>query len=62
MATYKKKSSKSKTTSRAKNIESTKQVFDTLDVSASKTETFVYQYQNYIIGAILSILVLGFGS
>ena len=58
MATYKKKSSKSKTTSRAKNIESTKQVFDTLDVSASKTETFVNQYQNYIIGAILSILVL----
>ena len=58
MATYKKKSTKSKTTSRAKNIESTKQVFDTLDVSASKTETFVNQYQNYIIGAILSILVL----
>ena len=58
MATYKKKSSKSKTTTRSKNIESTKQVFDTLDVSASKTETFVNQYQNYIIGAILSILVL----
>ena len=58
MATYKKKSIKSKATSRSKNIESTKQVFDTLDVSASKTETFVNQYQNYIIGAILSILVL----
>jgi len=58
MATYKKRAIKSKSTSRAKNIESTKQVFETLDVSASKTETFVNQYQNYIIGAILSVLVL----
>ena len=58
MATYKKKSVKSKSSLKAKNIESTKQVFDTLDDSASKTETFVNQYQNYIIGAILSVLVL----
>ena len=58
MATYKKKSVKSKSSLKAKNIESTKQVFDTLDDSASKTETFVNQYQNYIIGAILSVIVL----
>ena len=58
MATYKKKSVKSKSSLKAKNIESTKQVFDTLDDGASKTETFVNQYQNYIIGAILSVLVL----
>ena len=58
MATYKKKSVKSKSSLKAKNIESTKQVFDTLDDSASKTETFVNQYQNYIIGTILSVLVL----
>ena len=58
MATYKKRANKSRSTTRAKNIESTKQVFETLDVSASKTETFVNQYQNYIIGAILSILLL----
>ena len=41
MATYKKKSVKSKSSLKDKNIESTKQVFDTLDDSASKTETFV---------------------
>ena len=58
MATYKKRSNKSKSSVRAKNIESTKQVFETLDDSASKTETFVSQYQNYIIGALLSVLVL----
>ena len=58
MATYKKKSVKSKSSLKAKNIESTKQVFDTLDDSASKTETFVNQYQNYIIGAILSVCLL----
>ena len=44
MATYKKKSVKTKSSLKAKNIESTKQVFDTLDDSASKTETFVNQY------------------
>ena len=58
MATYKKRANNSRSTTRAKNIESTKQVFETLDVSASKTETFVNQYQNYIIGAILSVLLL----
>ena len=58
MATYKKRAIKSRSAKRSKDIESTKQVFDTLDVSASKTETFVNQYQNYIIGTILSIIVI----
>ena len=58
MATYKKRAIKSRSVKRSKDIESTKQVFDTLDVSASKTETFVNQYQNYIIGTILSIIVI----
>ena len=58
MATYKKRAIKSRSSKRSKDIESTKQVFDTLDVSASKTETFVNQYQNYIIGTILSIIVI----
>ena len=58
MATYKKRAKKSRSTVIQKNIESTKQVFDSLDEGASKTETFVNKYQNYIIGSILSILVL----
>ncbi len=58
MATYKKRAIKSRSAKRSKDIESTKQVFDTLDVSASKTETFVNQYQNYIIGTILSVIVI----
>ena len=59
MATYKKKSKKTKSSSkRAKNIESTKQVFETLEEGASKTENFVNKYQNYIIGSILSVLIL----
>ena len=58
MATYKKRAIKSRSAKRSNDIESTKQVFDTLDVSASKTETFVNQYQNYIIGTILSIIVI----
>ena len=58
MATYKKRAIKSRSSKRSKDIESTKQVFDTLDVSASKTETFVNQYQNYIIGTILSTIVI----
>ena len=59
MATYKKRSKKTKSSSkRAKNIESTKQVFETLEEGASKTENFVNKYQNYIIGSILSVLIL----
>ena len=45
MATYKKRAKKSRSTVIQKNIESTKQVFDSLDEGASKTETFVNKYQ-----------------
>mgnify|MGYP001369385108 FL=1 len=52
MATYKKKASKSKSKgfdSSNKNS-TTAEVFETLDVNASKTELIVSKYQNYIIG------------
>lgn len=60
MATYKKRSRKniSKSNSNS-NLSSTKQVFETLDESASKTEIFVNKYQKYLSGAVL-ILVLIF--
>ena len=63
MATYKKKGFKS----RSKNLESSKdsttaEVFETLDVGASRTEMIVSKYQNYIIGivALSVIIVLGY--
>ena len=60
MATYKKRSRKniSKSNSNA-SLSSTKQVFESLDEGASKTEIFVSKYQKYLIGAI-SVLVLFF--
>ena len=60
MATYKKRSKRniSKSNSNA-NLSSTKQVFETLDEGASKTEIFVSKYQKYLISAI-SFLVLVF--
>ena len=52
MATYKKKASKSKSKDfdSFKNDSTTAEVFETLDVNASKTELIVSKYQNYIIG------------
>jgi len=52
MATYKKKASKSKSKDfdSSKNDSTTAEVFETLDVNASKTELIVSKYQNYIIG------------
>ena len=52
MATYKKKASKSKSKGfdSSKNDSTTAEVFETLDVNASKTELIVSKYQNYIIG------------
>ena len=52
MATYKKKASKlkSKGFDSSKNDSTTAEVFETLDVNASKTELIVSKYQNYIIG------------
>ena len=53
MATYKKrgnkKSIKSKSAQSIKNNSSTAEVFETLDVTASKTETIVARYQNHIL-------------
>jgi len=61
MATYKKKGFKS----RSKNFDSsvkdstTAEVFETLDVSASRTEMIVSKYQNYIIGIVgLSVIIV----
>ena len=64
MATYKKKASKSKSKGfdSSKNDSTTAEVFETLDVNASKTELIVSKYQNYIIGFVgLTVLaVLGY--
>ena len=59
MATYKKRSRKniSKSNSNA-NLSSTKQVFETLDESASKTEIFVNKYQKYLSGAVLVLVLI----
>ena len=46
MATYKKRSRKN-TSSSDSNLSSTKQVFETLDDGASRTEIFVNRYQKY---------------
>jgi tetratricopeptide (TPR) repeat protein len=64
MATYKKKGSKSKNKGFDSSTKesTTAEVFETLDVSASRTERIVAKYQNYIIGfvAIAIITVLGY--
>jgi tetratricopeptide (TPR) repeat protein len=64
MATYKKKGSKTKNKGfdSSKKESTTAEVFETLDVSASRSERFVAKYQNYIIGfvALSIIVVLGY--
>lgn len=60
MATYKKKSRKNTSKSNLDpNLSSTKQVFETLDEGATKTELFVNRYQKYLVGFI-TFLVLVF--
>tara|TARA_B100001063_G_scaffold53834_2_gene47867 strand:+ start:650 stop:1402 length:753 start_codon:yes stop_codon:yes gene_type:complete len=60
MATYKKRSRKNTSKSNLDpNLSSTKQVFETLDEGASKTELFVNRYQKYLVGFI-TFLVLVF--
>ena len=65
MATYKKKGSKTKNKGfdSSKKESTTAEVFETLDVSASRSERFVAKYQNYIIGfvalAVIVVLVMG---
>ena len=62
MATYRKKSikSRSKNSENSINESTTAEVFDSLDVGASKTELIVSKYQNYIISfvviAVFSVL------
>ncbi len=64
MATYKKKESKSKNKGfdSSKKDSTTAEVFESLDVNASKTEQVVAKYQNFIIGfvALAIIVVLGY--
>ena len=61
MATYKKKGFKRKTKDLDKNQSTTAEVFDTLDQSASSTEKIVAKYQNYIVGFVITIVVIVLG-
>lgn len=61
MATYKKKGFKRKTNNFDKNQSTTAEVFDTLDQSASSTERIVAKYQNYIIGFVLTVVIILLG-
>ena len=58
MATYKKKSNKLRKSRFTGENSSTKKVFDTLDVSASKSELIISKYQNYFLYGVLGLLVL----
>ena len=49
MSTYKKKSNKIRKSRVSNENSSTKKVFETLDTSASKSELFISNYQNYLI-------------
>ena len=57
MATYKKRSRKN-TSSSDPNSSSTKQVFETLDDGASRTEVFVNRYQKYLTGFVSLLLIM----
>ena len=61
MATYKKKGFKRKTKDLDKNQSTTAEVFDTLDQSASSTEKIVAKYQNYIVGFVITVVVIVLG-
>ena len=59
MATYKKRSkSKVDKPGVGNNVSSTKQVFESLDQGASKTEIFINKYQKLLIGLISGIVVV----
>ena len=65
MATYKKrgdkKSYKSKSGQDVKSQSSTAEVFETLDVTANRTESLVAKYQNYILSFMLLIVTISLG-
>ena len=59
MATYKKRSkSKVDKPGVGNNVSSTKQVFESLDQGASKTEIFINKYQKLIVGLISGIVIV----
>lgn len=62
MATYKKRGNKRSSQSKlAQNIEkqsSTAEVFETLDVTANRTESIVAKYQNYILSIMVVVVVI----
>ena len=65
MATYKKRgdkrSNKSKSTQNIENQSSTAEVFETLDLTANRTESIVAKYQNYILSIMLLVVVISLG-
>ena len=61
MATYKKKGLKRKASNTVTNQSTTAEVFDTLDQSASSTEKIVAKYQNYIVGGVITIVIMVLG-
>ena len=61
MATYKKKGLKRKASNTDNNQSTTAEVFDTLDQSASSTEKIVAKYQNYIVGGVITIVIMVLG-
>jgi tetratricopeptide (TPR) repeat protein len=61
MATYKKKGLKRKASNTVTNQSTTAEVFDTLDQSASTTEKIVAKYQNFIVGGVITIVIMVLG-
>ena len=61
MATYKKKGLKRKASNTDNNQSTTAEVFDTLDQSASSTEKIVAKYQNFIVGGVITIVIMVLG-
>jgi len=65
MATYKKRgdkrSNKSKSAQNIENQSSTAEVFETLDLTANRTESIVAKYQNYILSIMLLVVVISLG-
>ena len=65
MATYKKRgnkrSNKSNSTQNIEKQSSTAEVFETLDVTANRTESIVAKYQNYILSTMVVVVLISLG-
>ncbi len=65
MATYKKRgnkrSNKSNLTQNIEKQSSTAEVFETLDVTANRTESIVAKYQNYILSTMVVVVLISLG-